>query len=391
MLDATLLDLLPKLEPPILTVYLDTNPAKASNQGTPSGARIWLKSQGKALQTDVPRMEQKLFRKQLERVDRFLGTRPKRERGIMIVAGPKVWRVLRLQVDVDNELHWGGVVRTQLLWLLDEHQPCGVAVVDRSGARFYRFWMGEVAEQKTEQFEVDTSQWRAKNVVRSGGRTATSDRDAFDQRIAVHYARMFRETTKRIEQWARREKLDVLFIAGSSDAVESVWSNMQDKTRVHATQLTGDYARLPAAALQEHLAPEIARWKRTKEAAQVAEILEVRDSAVAVTGIDETLRVLQEGKVRSVIAARGVRGRVRRCQTCGWTDRASDRVCAACGGERQIVALRDALPELIRKVGVPVEVVAGRAAGKLKTVGGMAAWLGRARAKASRRGPVRNA
>ena len=32
MLDATLIDLLPKLEPPILTVYLDTNPAKASNQ-----------------------------------------------------------------------------------------------------------------------------------------------------------------------------------------------------------------------------------------------------------------------------------------------------------------------------------------------------------------------
>ena len=134
MLDATLIDLLPKLEPPILTVYLDTNPAKASNQGTPSGARIWLKSQGKALQADVPRVEQKVFRKQLERVDRFLETRPKRERGIMVVAGPKVWRVLQLQVDVDNELHWGGVVRTQLLWLLDEHQPCGVAVVDRSGA-----------------------------------------------------------------------------------------------------------------------------------------------------------------------------------------------------------------------------------------------------------------
>ena len=166
---------------------------------------------------------------------------------------------------------------------------------------------------------------------------------------------------------------------------------MSDKTRVHVTQLTGDDARLPAAALQEHLAPEIARWKPTKEAAQVAEILEVRDSAVAVTGIDETLRVLQEGKVRSVIVARGVRGRVRRCQTCGWTDRASDRVCAACGGARQIVALRDALPELIRRVGVPVEVVAGKAAVKLKTVGGMAAWLGRAKANTSRRRPLRNA
>ncbi|MDF2457942.1 MAG: hypothetical protein K0S79_358 [Nitrospira sp.] len=31
-------------------------------------------------------------------------------------------------------------------------------MVDRGGSRFYRFWMGEVEEQKTERFEVDTSQ-----------------------------------------------------------------------------------------------------------------------------------------------------------------------------------------------------------------------------------------
>jgi hypothetical protein len=33
------------------------------------------------------------------------------------------------------------------------------------------------------------------------------------------------------------------------------------------------------------------------------------------------------------------------------------------------------LPELIRKVGVSAEVVAGSEVRKLKTVGGMAAWL----------------
>jgi hypothetical protein len=37
--------------------------------------------------------------------------------------------------------------------------------------------------------------------------------------------------------------------------------------------------------------------------------------------------------------------------------------------------LRVVLPELIRKFGVSVDIVAGRAAGKLKTAGGLAAWL----------------
>ncbi len=375
MLDSTLIDLLPKLEAPILTVYLDTNPANPSNQGKSSGARIWLKSQGKALQARLPRLEQTAVRKQLERVDSFLKTRAKRERGTVIFSGPKAWRVLRLQVDVDQELHWGQAVLTQLLWLLDEHQPSGVVGVDRSGARFYRFWMGEVEEQKTERFAVDTSQWRVKNVVRPAGRTATAQRDAFDQRVAAHYARLFRDAAKKIGQWARQENLDVLFIAGSQHAVESVWNHIPDKTRVHATRLTGDYVRLSAAALQEHVAPEITRWKRSQEADMVADIMEERNQKHAVLGIDQTLAAIQEGRARVVIVARGLRGRVRQCRQCGWTDRAADPVCRACGGQRRLVALREVLPPLVRRAGVPVDVVADRAAAKLKTVRGMAAWL----------------
>ena len=43
--------------------------------------------------------------------------------------------------------------------------------------------------------------------------------------------------------------------------------------------------------------------------------------------------------------------------------------------ELRMMTLRDILPELIRKVGVSAEVVAGSEVRKLKTVGGMAAWL----------------
>lgn len=170
--------------------------------------------------------------------------------GITVFAGPKNWRVFRLQVDIDNELHWGQASLTQLLWLLDEHQPCGVVVVDHGGARFYRFWMGEVEEQKTERFEVDTFQWRGKTVVRTAGRTVTSQRDAFERRRAAHYARMFRESAKRIGQWARSENLDVLFVAGANDAVEPVWNDMPDETCGHATRLTGDYVRFVPDEMQ---------------------------------------------------------------------------------------------------------------------------------------------
>ncbi len=379
MLDVRVISLLPKLPPPILTVYLDTNPANSRNQRWPSGARIWLKAQAQTVRVSMARQEQKLFRKQLERVDGFLKRRPKRERGIAIYAGPKVWHVLRLQVAVDDELHWGRASLKQLLWLLDEHQPYGVAIVDHSGARFYRVWMGEIEEQKTARFHVDTTQWRKKRLVRPGHpgkqKTVGADKDAFQQRLAAQYAKLFGETATHTARWARKEEFDTVFVAGSDEAVELVWAELPRDFKERAALVKGDYARLSAAALQERIAPAIAKWKRARESAQVKEVLESRDGARSVRGIDDTLRALQDGRVQRLIFSRAIRGRLRQCTACGWADRSADRVCAHCGGERGFVTLREALPELARKFGAPVEVVAGPAAAKLKPAGGLAAWL----------------
>lgn len=381
MLDAKLLTVLPDLPSPILTVYLDTNPAKLRNQGRPSGTRIWLKARAKHIGARVPIEERKLFRKEIERVDRFLKMRPRRERGIVIFTGPKVWHALRLQVKVEDELHWGRASLKQFLWLLDEHQRGGVVVVDRSGVRFYRFWMGEVEERKAAKFELNIAQWRKKSAVRparlGSRKTGRSERDAFDQRVRMQYARIYRETAKRIQEWMQREKLDSIFVAGSDDAVESLMTEISPGIRERVALVKGEYARLSAAQLQERIAPEIAKWKRAQETAHVAEIVAFRNRERAVTGIDGTLLALQEGRARSLIVARGLRGRVRQCAKCGWTDRAADRVCARCGGERRVLTMREVLPELARKYNAPVEVVAGKAETQLKGVGGLAAWLGR--------------
>jgi peptide subunit release factor 1 (eRF1) len=84
---------------------------------------------------------------------------------------------------------------------------------------------------------------------------------------------------------------------------------------------------------------------------------------------------VQVGAARELLVTRGMGGKLRQCLKCRWTDRSADRQCSTCGGERREVALRAALPELARKYGVPVEVVAGEAGKKLRAAGGLAAWL----------------
>ena len=46
-----------------------------------------------------------------------------------------------------------------------------------------------------------------------------------------------------------------------------------------------------------------------------------------------------------------------------------------CGSERRPRSLRTVIPELASLQGVPIEVVSGTAAKKLRAVGGIGAWL----------------
>ncbi|MFH1575269.1 MAG: hypothetical protein ABIG68_14915, partial [Acidobacteriota bacterium] len=165
MLNQKQIQSLPQLGPPVLTAYLEISPAKARNQGRTPGYLIYLKSRGQVIAARAPREEQKLCKEQLKRVEDFLRHEPPRSRGVLVIAGPEAWSVLPLQVGVEDELHWGRPSLNQLLWLLDEHRPCGAVAIDRSGARFLRLWMGEAEEQKAAEFRLDTSQWRRKDLV----------------------------------------------------------------------------------------------------------------------------------------------------------------------------------------------------------------------------------
>ena len=379
MIDAKLIHSLPRISSPVLTLYLNTNPAEPRNQGHPPGYLIYLKSRGKIIGTRVPEPERKQFREELKRVEEFLRNQRPSQRGVVIFSGSKRLEILPMHVAVEDELHWGRPSLTQLLWLLDEHQPSGVVVVDRSGARFYRYWLGEMEELKREKFVLDMAAWRQKHLMPPSHpgvyKTRGSQRDVFQQRVEAQYDRFFREAAERIRQWSEREKLRPVFVAGPNETVERVWAELPRGFEERAAVVKGDFSRLKPAELQERIAPEVTAWKREYELDVVKRMMNARNGVRAVMGLDDTLRRLQEGGARTLVVARGLGGKLRQCAKCGWTDRSADRVCPACGGERRGIALRAALPELARRFSVPVEVVAGEAGRKLREAEGIGAWL----------------
>jgi hypothetical protein len=379
MLDARQIHALPRITPPVLTAYLDTNPANPRNQGHPPGYIIYLKSRGRIIGSRAPKHEQKLFKEQLKRVEDFLRHSLPHSRSALLIAGPSAWEVVPLQAQVEDELHWGRPSLTQFLWLLDEHQRCGVVLVDRSGARFFRFWMGEAEEQEAAAFKLDTTKWRHKHLVPPAHpgvyKTRGSQRDVFEQRVAAQFARFYREAAERVRQWAEREQLSPVFLVGPNEVVERVWAELPAPLQERGAMLKGDMSRMSLAELQARLEPEIARWKRAAELELVDRMLRTTNGRRVVLGMDETLTQVQLGGVRQLVVARGLGGKLKQCAKCGWADRSADPECGACGGERRVAAVRAVLPELARKYGVPVEVVAGEAGRKLREAGGIGALL----------------
>ncbi len=369
---------LPHLPPPVLTAYLDVNPATPRNQGQ-RGYVTWLTSTGKELAKQMSTRDRKLFRTQLTRIEKYLRTARPRARSLAVFAGPKVWETIPLQVDVVEELHWGKPSLQQMLWVLDEHRPRGVVVVDGTKAQFFYLWLGSITEDKEAAYVGDLPAGQKKKLVGSSHPAvfgpAGVARDYADSHAAAQRSRFARELAKHIARWSEERRASPLVLAGADDVVSTIVDAMPADLRSQVTPIRKALPKITPAEVRAALGPALRTWERDHEASVVRSLSAARGSSTAAVGLDESLAALQEGRVRELIIARGLTGSLRQCIRCGRADRAVDPVCAVCGGKRRTRTLRTLLPELASLHAVPVEIVAGKAAKELRAMGGIGAWL----------------
>lgn len=375
MLKPGVIQSLPALAAPVLTVYLDTDQAKQINRGFKPGYLIHLESDAKSIAQTVPPDEQKLFRKQLQRTVAYLERQPSRCRGVVIFAGKDSWEFVPLQVEVEDEIHWGTPSLAQLLWLLDEHKRYGVVVPGRKRARFFLYWLGEVRELEEKEFRLEPSKKKEMGpVARLGVRLSRgTNRAAFEHHLAAEYAHYDQQIAERIGRWFAAEPLDSVFLVGLAQMVKAIRKEVTPALVEKIVLVEEDLGWVSRTELLDRIEPSIVRHKQKREMASVEAML--GDFRNVVMGIDEVLVQLQQGKIRSVLVKKGLNGSLQQCVNCSWADRTSDPVCPACGGGRRNVALRDVLPELVRRYDASLEIVSGQSARKLQERGGMGAWL----------------
>lgn len=372
-----------ELPSPVLTAYLRVSRDDASRNAPIPGYMTWLKNNAASLATGVSPNEVEMYLKEVHRVEEFLHDRVPHEKSLVIFAGPGVWETLPMQVEVENELHWGKPAISQRQWLIAEHKRYLIFAVDRGRARFFEYQLGEISQLEEMKFEVDISQWKEKDmghVARPGiHESYGSQREVFNHRMDAQYNVILKKASHRAVQLFHRGGFGAIFVVGSLRLTDPVVAEFPAELRNCCRVVKKDLGKFGLFQIGARLQPEIQKWERKHEMETVNGLIEAERGVAR--GIEESLSHLQKGRVRSLVIARDLDVRLHLCKSCGWVDFSADPVCPQCSGKRTDVSLREVLPDLTARFGIQMEVLSGDAAEKLKSEGGMLAWLGQGRSE----------
>lgn len=360
---------------PLLSLYLEFSNSPATGRSA-FASPPWLRKVAKSLASSLPKSEQKAFAAQVSRVDAFLANY-RGTGGLAIFASPPTWVCLHLPAAVTNELYWGKPALSQLMRIADEQQNVCVIVVDRAGARFFRYELGELTEMPSMNFEIDASQWKRKEHGHMARRNTKMPhgplRDAFARRMDQQYKRFFRHIAERAKFICAREHLETVFLVGSERLTKPISAVLPKDIQERAVEIPHDIARIAPDKLQATILSNIAQWTNHFAQARADRLLESERGAVV--GFDETLAELQKGRIGSLLIVRGLDSALRQCVKCGHASRSADPQCQVCGGARRAVALSQIIEDVAKAHRTRVEFLDPDAAKRLVKAGGMGGWL----------------
>ncbi|HVB88301.1 MAG TPA: VLRF1 family aeRF1-type release factor [Candidatus Dormibacteraeota bacterium] len=368
---------LAQVSTPLLTLYFEANAKGSVSRSSTVNSLPWLRKEAKRLAAGLRPVERAAFQEQLDRVETFLRNATTGNGALAIFAGSGGSIYVPLPFAISNELHWGEPALTQLLQIAEEHKTACVVAVDRTGARFFRYELGELAELPAMKFEIDVSEWKKKDHSHMAQRDTKMPhgmlRDAFKQRMDQQYLRFFRHVSERIKFIRAKESLDVVLLVGSDRLTKPIASALPPEVQERTLALGEDLAKVAAAKLQARIEPKLDGWIKQFAAQQTDRLLE--GGPTAIVGLDETMAQLQDGRLGSILMVRGLDAALRQCVNCGDINRSADPSCANCGGARREVMLSEILDKVAEEHYTKIEILDPDAAKRLAKAGGIGGWL----------------
>jgi len=242
--------------------------------------------------------------------------------------------------------------------VLDAYGRYGVILVDREGARFYTFNLGEL-EQATGVLGEEVKRLKhgtGSAAGRRGGRAPAGRREE-----GVAY-RNLKEAADSAVGFFDRSGITRLVLGGTEENVAQFQELLPKAIQAHVIGSFPISTDASESEVQFRSMEIIEAAAQEREAERVQQLIAGwRRSSGSAVGLADTLVALQEGRVGVLLVAAGYEASGCRCQNCHYlTLKGNSELCALCAGSLEAIpdVVDNAVHRALRQ-GVEVEIVRG--------------------------------
>lgn len=357
MIDLDDLKRLLDTDSPVLSLHLQTDLSLPENQATTPAWRIWLKNALRDLEAGIADDERATWDAARARALEIVDTTPPDTKSLVLFLGDNVERIYALPVRLpEPAAAFGTPSIAPLVWLMDEYEPYLVVLADSERAEFLITYLGSTEQTGQLSSDLYAYDFGQKTLMprKTGPRNAGSQvlsgshRDAFDDMIAEHVARFYREVADGIDTTLRQRSVERLILGGSEQSAVAIRDQLSDRSENALVGIVNAPVDASSDDLLARVMPVAQRYERQQEASLVESVIDMaKADQRGALGRETVLNALEEQRVELLIAP--------------WPLPYED--------------LHERLPVQALRAGSQIELVGGQAAQRIREESGLAARL----------------
>ena len=345
----------------VLSVYLNTDPTEINTESAKLRLRNLLKTVD--LQEDVQAVEDFVS------LEYDWGAK-----GLVIFSDQQAdfFQSYQFNLSVPNKIYVGvrPIIRP-LVRLMDTFTGWSVVLVDKQGARLFSFDFGELGEvEGVTGDEVKQQKRGGGNAMpgrMGGGKLSANVENIIERNI--------KEVIDTATDFFAHHHVRRIMIGGTGDNIARFKDELPKSWQ---SLVVGEFPMSMTASnvdvLEQATKEALSAQKRTNQFLVDQAVTQAAKGSTGVTGLDDTLNAIHEGRVKTLLVSQDFEHEGYRCQGCGYLTTQALEKCPFCGDsfERIDQAVEMAVQETLQK-SAEVKVIADNE--QLERIGHIAAIL----------------
>jgi peptide chain release factor subunit 1 len=258
-----------------------------------------------------------------------------------------------------------------LFEVIEEYERFGVILTDKTQARLFIVFLGEIEEWQEAFAEADVKQ------IKAPAKDRLRSQLNMQRKAEMHVQWHLKHVAETMARFAQAYEFDRLVLAGPVEATSELRRLLSK--RLHS-RVVGTLSLPVQASAQQVLEETLKIEEEVERTAEIALVEDLLTAAAkhkqATQGLQPTLRALRENRIWRLVYVEGFNPRGKECPKCSSLATNEPKTCKYCGTPlKPLDDLIERMAEKLIENGGKTEMVCGVAAERLKSAGGIGAFL----------------